>query len=72
MGDTNPNIQVSFSKIQEFKDLDLFNLTWEQTTENKFTRLMTLDHRLWFYFMLHRSLMVKPKRFVLMATFNYS
>jgi hypothetical protein len=32
MGDTNPNIQrVSFEEIQEFKDLDLFNLTWEQT-----------------------------------------
>jgi hypothetical protein len=27
MGDTNPNIQrVSFEEIQEFKDLDLFNL----------------------------------------------
>jgi hypothetical protein len=28
----NPNIQrLSFEEIQEFKDLDLFNLTWEQT-----------------------------------------
>lgn len=32
MSDTNPNIQrISFEEIQEFKDLDLFNLTWEQT-----------------------------------------
>lgn len=32
MSDINPNIQrISFEEIQEFKDLDLFKLTWEQT-----------------------------------------
>lgn len=32
MGESNPNIQrISFEEIQEFKNLDLFNLTWEQT-----------------------------------------
>lgn len=30
--DDNPNIQrISMEEIQEFKDLDLFSLTWEQT-----------------------------------------
>jgi hypothetical protein len=42
MGDTNPNIQrISFEEIQEFKDLDLFNLTWEQT--NKRLVLLAYD-----------------------------
>lgn len=32
MDKNNPNIQrISFEEIQEFKDLDLFELTWEQT-----------------------------------------
>jgi hypothetical protein len=28
--------KVSFEEIQEFKDLDLFKLTWEQTNGDKF------------------------------------
>jgi hypothetical protein len=37
MGDTNPNIQrVSFEEIQEFKDLDLFNLPGNRLMGDKF------------------------------------
>jgi hypothetical protein len=42
--ETNPNIQrVSFEEIQEFKDLDLFNLTWEQTNGRQVLLAYDLD-----------------------------
>jgi hypothetical protein len=50
MGDTNPNIQrVSFEEIQEFKDLDLFNLPGNRLMGDKF---LPLDHRLLVLLML--------------------
>jgi hypothetical protein len=69
MGDTNPNIQrVSFEEIQEFKDLDLFNLTWEQTNG----RQVLLDPRTDFGF-TYAAPGATPKHFfVLWLLFNYS
>jgi hypothetical protein len=64
MGDTNPNIQrVSFEEIQEFKDLDLFNLTWEQTNGRQV--LLAYDPRSQtLVFMLRQELTEVTKTFL--------
>jgi hypothetical protein len=74
MGDTNPNIQrVSFEEIQEFKDLDLFNLTWEQTNGRQVLLAYDPRSQTLVLLMLRQELTEVTKTFLCsMATFNYS
>jgi hypothetical protein len=74
MGDTNPNIQrVSFEEIQEFKDLDLFNLTWEQTNGRQVLLAYDPRSQTLVLLMLRQELTEVTKHFfVVWLLFNYS
>jgi hypothetical protein len=66
-------IRVSFEEIQEFKDLDLFNLTWEQTNGRQVLLAYDPRSQTLVLLMLRQELTEVTKHFfVLWLLFNYS